>query len=55
MTNDALPPAKGPEPEQKPRRVKPRIIAAPKHGQIYWCDFWLDAQLPEMWKPGRLL
>ena len=39
MTNDAVPP-----------RVQPRIIAAPKHGQIYWCDFWLDAQLPEMWK-----
>jgi len=50
MTSDALPPAKGPEPELKPRRVQPRIIAAPKHGQIYWCDFWLDAQLPEMWK-----
>jgi mRNA interferase MazF len=50
MTSDALPPPKGPEPEQKPRRVQPRIIAAPKHGQIYWCDFWLDAQLPEMWK-----
>jgi mRNA interferase MazF len=50
MTSDALPPPKGPEPEQKPRRVRPRIIAAPKHGQIYWCDFWLDAQLPEMWK-----
>ena len=44
------PPPKGPEPEQRPRRVQPRIVAAPKHGQIYWCDFWLDAQLPEMWK-----
>jgi uncharacterized protein YifN (PemK superfamily) len=40
MTNDVLPPAKGPEPELKPRRVQPRIIAAPKHGQIYWCNFW---------------
>jgi mRNA interferase MazF len=46
----AAPPRKGPEPEQRPERVKPRIVAAPKHGQIYWCDFWLDAQLPEMWK-----
>jgi mRNA interferase MazF len=50
MTGDIEPPPKGPEPELRPRRVQPRIIAAPKHGQIYWCDFWLDAQLPEMWK-----
>ena len=50
VTNEPLPPLKGPEPEQKPPRVRPRIVAAPKHGQIYWCDFWLDAQLPEMWK-----
>jgi hypothetical protein len=48
MANDALPAAKGPEPEQKPARIQPRIIAAPKHGQIYWCDLWLDAQLPQM-------
>jgi len=39
-----------PQPEIKPPRVQPRIIAAPKHGQLYWCDFWRDAQLPEMWK-----
>ena len=44
------PPRKGPEPENKPPPVKPRIIAAPKLRQIYWCDFPLDAQLPEMWK-----
>jgi mRNA interferase MazF len=36
--------------ELPPPRIQPRIIAAPKHGQIYWCDFWSDAQLPEMWK-----
>ena len=30
--------------------MKPRIIAAPKIRQIYWCDFWKDAYLPEMWK-----
>jgi mRNA interferase MazF len=35
---------------QKPQWVKPRIIAAPKIRQIYWCDFWKDAHLPEMWK-----
>jgi len=50
MTDEILPPRKGPEPELAPPRVKPRIIAAPKYGQIYWCDSWLDAQLPEMWK-----
>jgi len=50
MSDDAAPPPKGPQPEREPRRVQPRIIAAPKHGQIYWCDFPLDAQLPEMWK-----
>jgi mRNA interferase MazF len=27
-----------------------RIAAAPKIRQIYWCDLWNDAQLPEMWK-----
>ncbi len=36
--------------EQKPRWVEPRIKAAPKIRQIYWCDFWTDAWLPEMWK-----
>lgn len=35
---------------QKPPWVKPRIVAAPKIRQIYWCDFWQDAHLPEMWK-----
>jgi mRNA interferase MazF len=50
MSDDPAPPGKGPEPEQPPRRVQPRIVAAPKHGQLYWCDFWLEAHLPEMWK-----
>jgi mRNA interferase MazF len=50
MAEKTTPARQGPEPEQKPPRVQPRIIGAPKHGQIYWCDFWLDAQLPEMWK-----
>jgi mRNA interferase MazF len=39
-----------PPKEEKPSWVKPRIIAAPKIRQIYWCDFWKDARLPEMWK-----
>ena len=37
------------EPERPPR-VAPRIIAAPKVRQVYWCDFWSDVILPEMWK-----
>lgn len=40
----------GEQKPQKPPWVKPRIIAAPKIRQIYWCDFWQDAHLPEMWK-----
>ena len=39
-----------PQPDSPPPRVKPRIIPAPKIRQLYWCDFWRDAQLPEMWK-----
>ena len=34
----------------KPPRVPPRIIAAPKIRGVYWCEFWRDAMLPEMWK-----
>jgi mRNA interferase MazF len=34
----------------KPTWVSPRITAAPKIRQIYWCDYWKDARLPEMWK-----
>ena len=33
-----------------PPRVPPRIKAAPKIRQVFYCDFWKDAQLPEMWK-----
>ena len=44
------PPPQGPLPEVRPPKVQPRIIAAPKLRQLYWCDFWRDAQLPEMWK-----
>jgi mRNA interferase MazF len=31
-------------------RLVPRISAAPKVRQMYWCDFWEDACLPEMCK-----
>lgn len=34
----------------KPEWVKPRIQAAPKIRQLYWCEYWRDARLPEMWK-----
>lgn len=46
----AGPALKDAEPKPRPRRVQPRITAAPKHGQMYWCDFSSDAQIPEMWK-----
>ncbi|HEY5048235.1 MAG TPA: type II toxin-antitoxin system PemK/MazF family toxin [Rhizomicrobium sp.] len=36
--------------EQKPPWREPRITAAPKLRQLYWCDFWKDAVLPEFWK-----
>jgi mRNA interferase MazF len=45
-----LPAPTEPLPENLPPRVKPRITAAPKIRQVYWCDFWPDAHLPEMWK-----
>ena len=34
----------------KPPKIPPQIIAAPKIRSIYWCHFWKDAILPEMWK-----
>lgn len=33
-----------------PPRVPPRLKSAPKIRQIYWCNYWEDAHLPEMWK-----
>ena len=39
-----------PSDAQKPPRVKPRVGTAPKIRQLYWCDFWEEAQLPEFWK-----
>ena len=35
---------------EKPPRIQPRVKAAPKIRQLYWCDFPRDAQLPEFWK-----
>jgi mRNA interferase MazF len=50
MLDEFKPASQNTMPEQTPPRVKPRIIAAPKLRQVYWCDFWKDARLPEMWK-----
>jgi len=36
--------------EDRPPKVRPRIKAAPKIRQLYWCDFPKDAHLPEFWK-----
>lgn len=41
--------------EEKPPRLEPRIKAAPKIRQLYWCDFPKDAQLPEFWKTRAVL
>jgi mRNA interferase MazF len=35
---------------EPPSRVKPRLRAAPKIREFFWCDFPSDAQLPEFWK-----
>ncbi|OYY63450.1 type II toxin-antitoxin system PemK/MazF family toxin [Sphingomonas sp. 28-62-11] len=36
--------------QSAPLKVAPRLIAAPKIRQLFWCDFPHDAQLPEFWK-----
>lgn len=36
--------------DNAPPRIKPRLKAAPRLGNLYWCDFPKDAQLPEFWK-----
>lgn len=41
--------------EEKPPRVEPRLKAAPKIRQLYWCDFPKDGQLPEFWKTRAVL
>lgn len=33
-----------------PPKIPPRLIAAPRIRQLFWCDFPQDAQLPEFWK-----
>jgi mRNA interferase MazF len=36
--------------QEAPPKVAPRVKAAPRIRQMYWCDFPADAQLPEFWK-----
>ena len=38
------------EDHQPPPRVAPRVKAAPRIRQIYWCRLPTDAELPELWK-----
>jgi len=33
-----------------PPRVAPRVKAAPRIRQVYWCRLPSDAELPELWK-----
>lgn len=40
---------------RKPPRIKPRLRAAPKIREFFWCDFPNDAQLPELWKRRPVL
>ncbi|WP_282611269.1 type II toxin-antitoxin system PemK/MazF family toxin [Pelagibius sp. Alg239-R121] len=36
--------------DNPPPQVEPKLKAAPKIRQLYWCKFPEDAQLPEFWK-----
>ena len=36
--------------DPKPPKVMPKLRAAPKIRNLYWCDFPTDAHLPEFWK-----
>lgn len=38
------------EDHQPPPRVAPKVKAAPRIRQIYWCRLPVDAELPELWK-----
>lgn len=33
-----------------PIYVKPRLKGPPRMRQMFWCDFPMDARLPELWK-----
>jgi mRNA interferase MazF len=54
FTKTVAPPV-SPEALEAPPKVKPRLTAAPKIRQLYWCDFPKDAHLPEFWKCRAVL
>ena len=39
-----------PNDTDKPPRYKPKLRAAPKLREVYYCNLWKDAHLPEFWK-----
>jgi mRNA interferase MazF len=39
----------------RPPKIDPRILAAPAIRQLYWCDLWKEAQLPEFHKTRPVL
>jgi len=39
----------------KPPKIAPTIVSAPRIRNIYWCNFWEDVMLPEMWKKRPVL
>jgi mRNA interferase MazF len=41
--------------EEQPPRIRPILKRAPRVREVYWCDFWHDARLPEMWKRRPVL
>lgn len=40
---------------EKPPYIKTTLQAAPRIRGVYWCDFWKDVRLPEMWKKRPVL
>ncbi len=34
----------------RPPKITPKLLAAPKKRQLYWCNLWNEAQLPEFHK-----
>jgi mRNA interferase MazF len=41
---------RSPTEDDRPPKISPVLTYAPKIREVYWCRFWKDAQLPEMWK-----
>jgi mRNA interferase MazF len=41
--------------EVPPPKVAPKVKAAPRIRQVYWCRLPVDAELPEFWKTRPVL